>query len=121
MRLTTLIFLICNIFYVSCVTPPPRRATGKWSEFQGKMTFDQAGVVCKSLNQRLPSLEEMKHAFDAGLTKPWQVDGKYYWTQTPAFGGGNFVFITEGGNVFYNFKNDDYFLVRCFLPDAVKP
>jgi hypothetical protein len=112
------IFMV--IYTISCSTPPLRRAKGTWSEFQGKYTWEQATSVCKGLGMRLPTLDELKHAYEAKLTKEWKTDGHYYWTETSAFGGGYFVFITYSGNVYYNFKNDDYYLVRCFRPEATE-
>ena len=114
--LFNILFLLALVI-TSCTTPPLRRAKGIWSEFQGKYTWEQSTSVCKSLGMRLPSLDELKHAYEANLTKDWKTDGHYYWTETAAFGGGYFVFITYSGNVYYNFKNEDYYLVRCFRPD----
>jgi hypothetical protein len=112
--------MILILFTVTCSTPPLRRAKGTWSEFQGKYTWEQGANVCKGMGMRLPTLDELKHAYEAKLTKEWKTDGHYYWTETSAFGGGYFVFITHSGNVFYNYKNEDYYLVRCFRPEATE-
>jgi hypothetical protein len=106
--------ILMFLIFISCSNLPLRKEKGEFSEFQGKYTWKQANALCKSMNMRLPTLDELKVVYDAKQTKDWQQDGNYYWTQSPASGGGYFVFIIAGGSVFYNFENEDYFLTRCF-------
>jgi hypothetical protein len=117
-KIFTLLGSIFLMVLISCTNLPLRKEKGEFSEYQGKYTWKQATALCKSINMRLPTLDELKVVYDAKQTKEWQQDGNYYWTQSPASGGGYFVFIIAGGNVFYNYENDDYFLTRCFKPEG---
>ena len=49
----------------------------------GEMGWYYANEKCKSLGMRLPTLDELKKAYDAGILKSWQKDGYYYWSSTP--------------------------------------
>jgi hypothetical protein len=55
----------------------------KFSEYQGSLTWDDANKKCKSLKMRLPTIDELKKAYESGITKSWQKDGEYYWSYTP--------------------------------------
>ena len=55
-----------------------------WSEYLGDMNWESANKKCNEVaGRRLPSLKELKLAYDAGITKSWQKVGYYYWSSTP--------------------------------------
>jgi hypothetical protein len=55
----------------------------KFSEYQGQLTWNDANKKCKSLKMRLPTITELKEAYESGITKSWQKDGSNYWSSTP--------------------------------------
>ena len=70
-----------------------------WSSYQGNMSWEDANEKCKSIGMRLPTLKELKAAYDSGITKSWQNDGRNYWSSTPDSGGDNYVFnILDGSS-----------------------
>jgi formylglycine-generating enzyme required for sulfatase activity len=57
----------------------------KWifSEHLGEMVWDDANKKCSSSGMRLPTIAELKEAYDSKITKSWQKDGNGYWSSTP--------------------------------------
>lgn len=90
----------------------PTPISGKWSEYQGNMNWEDAKKKCASIGMRLPTFEELKTAYAAGITEPWISDGSYYWSSTPM---GDYLahilHITNGDNlVYYTYHTHP---VRC--------
>ena len=70
-----------------------------WSEYLGKMNWESASKKCNEVaGRRLPSIRELKLAYEAGITKSWQKDGSYYWSSTP-FGAERYysLNVPDGG------------------------
>jgi hypothetical protein len=57
--------------------------------------------------RRLPSIRELKLAYEAGITKSWQKDGYDYWSSTPYNAESyNGLSVLYGYTSFYNrYKN----------------
>jgi hypothetical protein len=84
----------------------------KFSEYQGRLTWDDANKKCKSLKMRLPSLDELKKAYESGITKSWLKDGLYYWSSTPYDAERYYLLNVRDGNTSSN-SRDSSFNVRC--------
>ena len=82
----------------------------QFSEYQGFLTWDDANKKCKSLKMRLPSLDELKKAYESGITKSWLKDGRYYWSSTPSDAESYYGFFVDNGYTDTNYRNRD---VRC--------
>jgi len=54
-----------------------------FSEYQGNMNWDSANAKCGSIGMHLPTIDELKKAYESGITKSWQKDGYSYWSSTP--------------------------------------
>jgi hypothetical protein len=52
----------------------------EWSEYQGKLSWKGADIKCESIGMRLPTVHELKVAFNSKLVKSWEEKGDYYWT-----------------------------------------
>lgn len=51
--------------------------TLNWSEYMGELNWNQASAKCKTSGMRLPTIKELKLAFDDGTMKKWQ-EGSYW-------------------------------------------
>lgn len=51
----------------------------KWSTYQGKKTYQEAKDHCQNMQMRLPTIDELKQAQEAGTTKSWIKNGSRYW------------------------------------------
>jgi hypothetical protein len=54
-----------------------------WSPYMGRMDWDDARAKCRSIGMRLPTLQELKAAYNAGITESWKNDAIDYWSSTP--------------------------------------
>jgi hypothetical protein len=52
----------------------------EWSEYQGKLSWKGAIIKCESIGMRLPTIQELKVAYNTKLPKAWEEKGDYYWT-----------------------------------------
>jgi hypothetical protein len=83
-----------------------------FSSYQGYMNWDKANEKCKSIGMRLPTLDELKEAYDSGITKSWEKDGSLYWSSTPYDAERYFLFFVRDGDTGHSTRNgSDY--VRC--------
>jgi len=48
----------------------------------GYMDWYSANEKCRSIGMRLPTLIELKAAYNVGITKSWQKDVVIYWSST---------------------------------------
>jgi hypothetical protein len=83
-----------------------------WSPYMGEMEWGLANTKCRSIGMRLPTIDELKAAYNAGITKSWQKDGYHYWSSTPYdseryYGLG----VSDGSTYYYNRGNSSN--VRC--------
>ena len=83
-----------------------------WSAYMGSMTWDQANAKCKSIGMRLPTIDELKAAYKADITKSWQNDGNYYWSSTPYDAERYYLLGVYNGNTNNNNRNNNN-NVRC--------
>jgi hypothetical protein len=51
-----------------------------WSDYQGKMNWNDAKAKCASIKMRLPSRSELESAYKSGLMASWKNDGTVYWS-----------------------------------------
>lgn len=94
--------------------PKPTPSSGKWSAYQGKMNWEDAKAQCASIGMRLPTIEELKVAYEAKITDSWENDGdRYlYWSSTPFGATRAYYFsIYDGGSYDYSRRGEDS--VRC--------
>ncbi len=83
----------------------------KFSEYQGSLEWDDANKKCKSLKMRLPTLDELKKAYESGITKSWQ-KGIPYWSSTPYDAERYYSFDVDIGYT-YDFDRSTNRRVRC--------
>jgi hypothetical protein len=74
----------------------------EWSPYMGSMNWEDANKFCKSEGLRLPTIEELKDAYDSGLTKEWQINGYSYWSSTPYDEENYYLLDVYYGNYYYN-------------------
>jgi hypothetical protein len=84
----------------------------KFSEYQGSLTWDDADKKCKSLKMRLPTIDELKKAYESGITKSWQKDGDYYWSSTPYDAERYYVLLVYSGGTYDDYRSISR-SVRC--------
>ncbi len=79
MKKLTLIILI--LFYAQLASILLSEEKPKeWSEYQGKLSWKGADIKCESIGMRLPTIQELKAAYNTKLTKTWEEKGDSYWT-----------------------------------------
>jgi hypothetical protein len=84
----------------------------KFSEYQGKLSWDDANKNCELLKMRLPTITELKEAYDSGITNSWQKDGYRYWSATPYGAVRYYLFdVFDGYTDYYARDGNGY--VRC--------
>ncbi len=93
-------------------TPKPAPSNGKWSAYQGVMNWEDAKKKCASIGMRLPTIEELKAAYAAGITESWKTDGNYYWSSTPVGDDRAYLLDIRFGNSYDNFRVSKH-TVRC--------
>ena len=76
----------------------------------GDMNWDSANAKCRSIGMRLPSIDELKAAYNAGITKSWQ--GNYYWSSTPYDAESYYKLVVYNGNTLDDDRYNN-FNVRC--------
>ncbi len=83
-----------------------------FSEYQGNMSWDSANTKCRSIGMRLPTIDELKAAYNAGITKSWQKDGSSYWSSTPYDAVRYYELNVDFGSTRSDYRYD-YSNVRC--------
>jgi hypothetical protein len=84
-----------------------------WSEYIGEMNWESASKKCNEVaGRRLPSIRELKLAYEAGITKSWQKDGNNYWSSTPYDAESYSIFYVSIGDTSDGNRYDTY-NVRC--------
>lgn len=84
-----------------------KKMTLKWSEYQGYLDWDKATAKCKNLNMRLPTISEMKSAYNLGDTGAWLNDGHNYWTSEEFSEKEAYYFSVKEGTVHHAAKEVD--------------
>ena len=57
-----------------------QKTTGVWSDYRGRKRWSEAFEDCANIGMRVPTFEELKAAYNSGLTKSWEKDGCLWWT-----------------------------------------
>lgn len=83
-------FLISVLYY---------KITLKWSEYQGYLDWEKASAKCKNINMRLPTISELKSAYNFGDTNTWLDDGHNYWTSEESSENEAYYFSVKNGTV----------------------
>jgi hypothetical protein len=89
------IFIILGclfIFSLTAVDNPIDKV--KWSTYQGKKTYQEAKDHCQNMKMRLPTIDELKQAQEAGNTKSWIKNGSRYWAVNKD--------LTKKNSIYYN-------------------
>ena len=84
-----------------------------FSTYQGKMEWDEANKKCKSIKMRLPTRDELKEAYESGITESWKKDGSYYWSSTPYDAERYFVLGVRDSFIYNLGRRSDSSYVRC--------
>ncbi len=82
-------------------------SVGKWSDYRGRKRWRDALEDCANIGMRLPTVEELKAAYNSGLTKQWGKDGCNYWTAYDSSKEGSPRLYTISG--FCDVSNDYHF------------
>lgn len=93
-------------------TPP------NWSEYMGRMGWEEAKNKCASLKMTLPTMNELVDIFNAEVGKSWLKDGAFYWSSQEATPEGKFarahdVNMLNGKVGAFSIKSDSINHVRC--------
>ncbi len=85
-----------------------------WSGYLGEMKWEEANEKCNKIGMRLPTIYELKSAYDMGITNNWGgVYIIYFWSFTPNILSEMLRFdIINGTNYISGFQNL-YGHVRC--------
>ncbi len=95
--------------HLRCIQPEP--SSDRFGIYHGIMELGQARSRCANLGMRLPTMEEFKDAYKAGVTESWKTDwlGSYttfYWSEvvkvtTASIQVTTLPFDVQTGNVIY--------------------
>lgn len=93
------------------------KSDSNWSKYQGQMIWDDAKANCNSQGMRLPTIDELKFAYNKKNTKAWERDGAYnevYWSSTPSLKGNFFYALSIAtGDVFIPHRINTKVVFRC--------
>lgn len=130
------ILILILFYYQNCSNPQVNQSakvesnptlTYTWSDYQGNRKWKDAKSKCESIGMRLPTISELKDAYDAKLTKSWKesgfFSGSYYWSSTGTRDHYYFFDTRFGGTyngLYGDYNNEDdlrneYHFVRCIL------
>lgn len=56
-----------------------QKTNGIWSDYRGRKSRSEAFEDCANIGMRVPTFEELKAAYNSGLTKSWEKDGCIWW------------------------------------------
>lgn len=51
-----------------------------WSDYQGHLNWSNANLRCEEIQMRLPTMYELRLAYDSGITDYWRQNGNIYWS-----------------------------------------
>lgn len=91
----------------------PTPSSGKWSEFQGQLTWEDAKAKCKSIGMRLPTIVELTGAYNAGIMQSWDPQGGGGIWSSKLDGVGNAYVISIAYGNFSAHPLDFNYFVRC--------
>ncbi len=89
----------------------PKLYEDNFSNDQGFMDWFKAHEKCKSINMRLPTKDELKTAYQQGLTKTWR-HGQY-WSDTESVRGSAYLIDTSDGFFHSAFKGVLKLKTKC--------
>jgi hypothetical protein len=67
------------IFFLFVIVLNTSISAETWSPHMGIMNWDSASAKCRSIGMRLPTLQELKAAYNSGITDSWE-KGEFYWS-----------------------------------------
>lgn len=101
--------------YTKPIAADPKLASS-WSAYQGKLNWEDAKAKCASIGMKLPSIEELKAAYAAEITKSWDEIGflsnRFYWSSQLGVDNRAYILgVLDGGSNEFNRSSE--FKVRC--------
>ena len=84
----------------------------EWSEYLGVMSFESANEKCKSINMKLPSIDELEIIFKLNLSGSWMKDTHNFWSSTSYDKNSIYVININSGRIDW-FSRYYYYGVRC--------
>ena len=86
----------------------------KWiySEYQGNLNWYDANKKCSSSGMRLPTIAELKEAYESEITISWKKDSNLYWSSTPYDAERYYTFDVFDGYTDYGARGVNG-IVRC--------
>jgi len=113
--ITLILFCLVNLNG----TENEKKNSQQWSDYQGKMNWNDAKAKCASLGMRLPTRAELGTAYKAKVTQSWKVDWQKsgysnHWTSEEYSASGAYTFyVGDGDDTVSYFKDVDGVHVRC--------
>ncbi|HRG48579.1 MAG TPA: hypothetical protein PLG41_20405 [Leptospiraceae bacterium] len=102
-----------HICHVRCIQAKEANTNlVKWSDYQGKMNWENAKKKCENIGMRLPTIEELKTAFSTKMTESWENDGNLYFSSTLDGVAHAYILHVNSGNSYSGFRSSDFY-VRC--------
>ena len=99
--------------YLSSTPPPAQPVPEIWSAHQGHMNWHDAQARCAATGRRLPTIEELQEAHQAGSTTNWETEGwGWYWSSSHKQDDEYFLLNVKEGSVETNFQIN-HANVRC--------
>ncbi len=80
---------------------PANTSSGKWSDYQGSMNWKDATAKCASFGMWLPTIEELKTAYTAGVRESEGRDGVFYQYSKPYGNSYKHFFIVGVGGAYH--------------------
>jgi hypothetical protein len=68
------------LFPVLLIAEDKLTLLGKWSQYQGKKTWQEAKEHCQTMKMRLPTISELSKANDDGTSINWRKNGYRFWS-----------------------------------------
>jgi tetratricopeptide (TPR) repeat protein len=66
-----------------------------WSDFMGYKNWNDANNACAGIGMRLPTIDELKAAYNSGINNSWK-KASIYWSSTPSDTERYYIFVSWG-------------------------
>lgn len=95
---TSLVNVICFPSSTNSIKDEEERnkTEARFSSYLGQMKWIEATQRCISLGMRLPTIDELKFAFNSGIMESWKKDGTIYWSSSQYETGSYFLIDING-------------------------
>ncbi len=100
------------IFFLFVIVLNTSISAETWSRYVGNMDWNSANAKCKSIGMRLPTMDELKAAYNVGITESWKKDGFNFWSSTPYDAVGYYLLDVYDGGTRSDYRNGNRG-VRC--------